>query len=158
MLDHRRYGQVKAIKLGEAEPNVAFLSQVPAKSGLTQPSCFQFPVDKADLKQLRDLGFCPIHRHPVMANFIHVLHTLLASEFSKCLQSIDLPKAQLAYSMAGNFIRKYNGMKYLDYIYNYYILFPSKTLNQGLHMELNVETDERFELFEVCKGFIPYYP
>lgn len=95
-MSKRRYKHFRAIKLGEEEVDIAFLSQVP-ESGLSQPAYFKNPIDEADIKNLRELGFCPIHRNPVMASFIQALHTLLSSEFSNRLQSVDLTKALATY-------------------------------------------------------------
>jgi hypothetical protein len=96
-MSKRRCKRLKAIKLGEAEHEVAFISQEP-NSDLIRPPSFRISVDEADVKNLKEEGFCPIHRHPVMANFILALHNILSSELSHCLQSIDIAKAKSCFS------------------------------------------------------------
>ena len=149
------YKHVRAIKLGEAEDDIAFVSQV-AESGLSQHSCFQIPVDEGVLKHLKQLGFCPIHRHPVMANFIQVLHTLLSNEFSNCLRSVDLAKARLTYPKEEDPVYKQLGTTHLDYFYDDYLVYPSELLDHGLRRLTDIETGEKSTRLILCKGLTPF--
>jgi len=151
-MSKRRYKQLRAIKLGEGEDEIAFLSQVP-ESGLSQPACFKNPIDKANLQTLRESGFCPIHRHPVMASYIQALHTLLSSEFSNCLQSVDLAKAHLIYPKEQDLGYKKIGTTHLDWLYDDYLVYPSELLDQGLRRMMHIETGEKSLKFILCKGF-----
>ena len=142
-MSKRRYKYVRAIKLGQRGDDIAFLSQVP-ESGLSQPACFKNPIDKAELPALRELGFCPIHRHPVMASYIQTLHTLLSSEFSNWLQSVDLAKAHLIYPKEDDPCYKQIGTTHLDWLHDDHLVYPSELLDQGLCRMMNIETGKIF--------------
>lgn len=106
-----------------------------------------------DLKHLKNLGFCPVHRHPVLANYIDILHTLLFNEISNCLQSVDFAKAQPAYPMEEDPVYRLRNIRHLDYIYDEFLVSPSELLGQGLHRSINFDTGELTQTRISCKGF-----
>ena len=154
-MSDRRYNRLKKIKLGKTKPDVAFVSQV-SGSGLSRPPCFDIPIDNADCQHLQNLGFCPIHRHPVLANFIHVLHNLLYTEVSNCLRAVDFSRAQAAYPKEENPVYQPEGITQLDFIYDVLLKHPSDVLGQGLDRFFRPDYLGVTQRITSCKGSWPH--
>lgn len=151
----KRYKRVKAIKLGEVEDELAFVSQLD-ESPISQPACFKLSIDDAEIKHFREMGFCPIHRHPVLAGYLQALYDLLSSEFSNCLGSVDLAKALLTYTNEQNPSFTWRGKTQLEWFYDDYLSYPSELLGQGLYRLPYVKEGGKSHRFIECKGFNPF--
>jgi hypothetical protein len=155
-MEKKRYRRVRAIKLGEVEDERAFVSQFD-ESGISQPACFKLSTDDAEIKRLREMGFCPIHRHPLMANFLQALYDLLSNEFSSCLRSVDLAKALLTYPNKQSLIFGQCRKTQLEWFYDDYLSYPSELLDQGLYRLVYIKEGGKSKRFIQCKGFSPFW-
>jgi len=48
------------------------------------------------VKEYRQRGYCPLHRHPVLVDFVETLSTLLGRILDECVQHLDPKRANLS--------------------------------------------------------------
>lgn len=100
----------------------------------------------------RSLGYCPLHRHPDLVEFIESLSSLYGGALTKCLTFIDFEAAKAV----ANSPRWVNSTKphctLLDHNYRTFILEPALNIVNGMRRESNEGLiDQEFRFIE-CKG------
>jgi len=112
---------------------------------------------RSRLKEFRQKGYCPLHRHPVLVDFVEMLSRLLSGKLGECMKYVDLRRANMA--VPGEPLRIG-----LEYHYEHYIVQIAKAINRGLIECCDEDTDvdeenedgKQYKYWE-CKGKSPVH-
>jgi hypothetical protein len=112
-------------------------------------------VARAQASGYRSLGYCPLHRHPELVEFIESLCVLYGGALVKCLSVVDLEAAKVV----ANSPRWMNSTKphctMLDHTYRTLILEPAINIVNGMRREsFEGLINQEFRYIE-CKGRPP---
>lgn len=126
---------------------------------LIRPQKFYDPMAlslaRIDIGRYRSLGYCPLHRHPDMVEFIEALSSLYGSALTKCLGDVDFEAAKLAAKSPKWPKSTKSNCTMLDYRFQTLIVEPAMAINNGIWRASRPGViDQKFRYVE-CKGNFP---
>ena len=103
------------------------------------------------MREFRDLGYCPLHRHPDLVEFIEALWRLYGGQLAQCVRLVNLEKANVAANSPPIGSDKYPQTTVLEYHFREKILENEKSLMQGMWRYRDEESKTVYLQTE-CKG------
>jgi hypothetical protein len=99
------------------------------------------------------MGYCPLHRHPDLVDFIESLSCLYGGALIKCLSTIDFDAVKAAANSPRCEYSTKPHCTMMDYNYQTFILDPALKIVNGMRGK-SLGFNQKFWHVE-CKGTIP---
>src|SRR5271170_7306068 len=106
---------------------------------------------RSHIKEFRQQGYCPLHRHPVLVDFTETLSALLGDKLHECVQYVDPKRANTAEYLPvidpGT-----SPLERLNYRYEQSIVKSEKKITQGMVTYYGWDDEAPRTEFSPCKG------
>jgi len=108
--------------------------------------------------EFRDRGYCPLHRHLVLVDFVEMLSKLLVGKLEECMKYVDLRRANAA-ADSSVFVPGDPPKTLLDYKFEKLIVERKFAIDEGREEDDEADDDNEdgspIYKYTKCKGTIP---